>query len=226
VILRLPDGLVGEVALRFVGPGAESNTVKFNVSRLLVFDGNSLTFGTDASSPDEAYPNQVVRTLQEEGVSCAAVNLGVPGQATPAMAAGAASKVDPLFRKGSSAILVAWEATNHMTNGATAQEAFDAFAQYCEARKEAGWKVVVLSVLPRDNPHQPDFESKRQQFNQLLREHWSEFADRLCDVGDDPEIGQEGDEYGPLYVNQVHLTDEGYGIVARYVHDAVVSLMR
>lgn len=184
---------------------------------LIVFDGNSLTVGQGATAGND-YPSQVTALISTPHTY---YNFGVGAQTTTDMVADAASQIDSLYNADLPInIVVAWEITNEIYYGTTAQAAYDNFVAYCQARKAAGFKVVALTVLPRSNAGTPaDFEDKRQSANSLIRANWGTFADALADVAADSRIGDAGDELDTTYYNadQVHMTDAGYGIIAATV---------
>ena len=145
------------------------------------------------------------------------------------MAADAAVEVDPLVsRADGPAVLVVWEGTNDLAYGTDppldAAQAYRHLAAYCRARREAGYEVVLLTVLPRAGSE--TFSAARNELNARLREGWPRFADALADVAADPSIGPSGAELDERYYRDtVHLTPEGYGIVAGYVARAVEPLL-
>jgi len=193
-------------------------------SYLLAFDGNSLTSGT-GSSGGQTYPKQTYDLL---GIPWAYVNYGVPSQTTTDMASDAATQIDTTINTNfNKNILVAWEITNDLYFGANATTAYNNFVSYCQARKAAGWKVIVLTVLPRSNVGTPgDFEASRSTVNTSIRSNWSTFASALADVAADSRIGDANDELDTTYYpDKVHLNNDGYAIVAGIVKNAIDSLL-
>lgn len=192
----------------------------------VVFDGNSLTRGDSASTFEHFYPTQ---TMNQIGCAWEFTNVAMNGITTGYMQERAPTIVDPLLRPGVSNILVAWEGTNDMAIAggfATSVEAFNHLKTYCLARQAAGWKVIVLTVLPRSGLFiQPDFETNRQSLNALLRQHWREFADGFADVASDPNIGCTGCDLSPFYAaDHIHLLDAGNAIVAGYVKPSILAI--
>jgi lysophospholipase L1-like esterase len=188
----------------------------------VVFDGNSLTAGHGAS-PGKSYPEQV-QLLLPRGYSV--INVGVPAQTTSHMMADAATHVDALIQSSARNILVAWEATNDLYFGASADDAYQRLGHYCRDRRNAGFRVIVLTLLPRSEQGTPDdFETSREAVNQRIRADWPTFADAIVDVAAIPELGRAGDELNPrYYADRVHLTDAGYAIIARSVAKAIREL--
>lgn len=212
----------------------------------LVWDGNSLVIG-QGSSAGYDMPNQAtnyIDTLINGYVGATYItadsdssNLGVGGQTTGAMIADGVAQVDALFNSTPNAyrdqIVVCWEGTNDLWLGSgsggvdTPQDAYDNLSDYCLARRTAGFKVVVGTILPRQNTGTPsDFETKRRELNEMLRTGWPDFADALADVAAHPALGQVDSPLDTTYYNadKVHLTNTGYGAAARIFVDAIRSV--
>lgn len=184
----------------------------------IVFDGDSL-------STYDMYPTQLMAQLGE-GWSCR--DVAVPGQDTDMMNADAATQVDPLW-DGSQPlnIVCVWCGTNN--GGYLGFATYVAIRSYCLARRAAGFKTVVFTILPRSDTFAPGDEVRwtagRLDFNVLLRANWTSFADNLADVAADPRIGDDGDsEDSVYYVDKVHLTTAGNAIVAGIVQAAVLGI--
>ena len=122
---------------------------------------------------------------------------------------------------------VVWAGTNDITlGGLSATIAYNALVTYCQARRAVGWKVIVLTMLPRQENTDTTFEAKKVSFNANVVANWTTFADGLADVAADSRIGDAGDDADTTYYDpdRVHLNDTGYGVVAGIVKDALVTL--
>jgi lysophospholipase L1-like esterase len=206
-----------------LGPSAAASPARA-AGDLVVFDGCSLVMDTGLGEAD-MMPAQVAALLQP---GLESVNLGVPGQTTQMMLADAAAQVDPLAEGRGDPVLVVWEGTNDLMYGTDppfdAEAAYRHLASYCRARRRAGYRVVVLTVLPREGS--AEFEAARTELNAGLRAAWRSFADGLADVAADEVIGRAGAEFDEVYYRDtVHLTPAGYGVVARRVAEAVRDLL-
>ncbi len=121
---------------------------------------------------------------------------------------------------GTRNVLVVWAGTNDLGIGAEPTAAHEELRAYTAARRVAGWTVVVITSLPRTFLGDvPDYEARRQAFNEIVRSQWPGYADLLIDIGSDPELGVAGAQddprwYGP---DHTHLTDEGRRAVAARV---------
>lgn len=187
----------------------------------IICDGNSLTFG-NGSTAGHDYPT-VVGTLVTGAVI---TNKGVGGQTTAAMIADASTDIDPLF--AAAAWVVCWEGTNDLFFGASAATAYSNLFSYCTSRRAVGFKVCIVTLLPRSDASTPgSFESDRQTVNTSLRMNRLSFADCIADVGGDPRIGDAGDQDDLTYYDgsHVHLNNAGYVIVATSVANAINSVL-
>jgi lysophospholipase L1-like esterase len=148
----------------------------------------------------------------------------VGGKTTAQMISGGAATVDTRQDSWNPRNwLIAWEGTNQLPVS-TAEESYDLLVQYCQERRAAGAnKIIVGTMLPADGRS----EVERQEYNDLIRTNWDSFADAFADVGDDPTIGQTGDNLNLTYYNadKVHMTDAGYAIVAGIFEDAIETLL-
>lgn len=111
-----------------------------------------------------------------------------------------------------------------MRAGVTAASVYDALRSYCLQRRSAGFKVVVLSILPSGRPEA--FEAARLAFNAMLRDTWSSFADGLADVAADSRIGDAGDQYDSLFylTDELHLTAAGQAVMASVTAPVLTGL--
>jgi hypothetical protein len=191
---------------------------------LFVGDGNSLTFGTGAGAGFD-YVKQLVALL---GATWNSWNFGVPGQTTTQMSSDAATQIDPILQDGNTKhILGAWEITNELSASVAVATAYANFVAYCQARKAAGWKVIAFTVLPRSDAGLPGgFETARQSANTSIRANWPTFADALCDVAAQANIGPAGSETNVAFYagDNIHLNANGYAIVAGLARTAVTSI--
>lgn len=183
--------------------------------------------------PDVTYPNQVAALI---GGGFAATNIGVGGQTCLQMASDAASQINPLFAPHlQKTLVVCWGGTNDLYFGASAAITYQRIVDYCRILRPVGWRIIVLSILPRSNVGTPaGFETSRQSVNNSLLADFSSstiytnvyagapYADYLVHVGGDSTIGDSGDENNTTYyLDKVHLTSAGYAIVADYVRNAI-----
>jgi lysophospholipase L1-like esterase len=191
----------------------------------LIADGDSLTAGFGVGAGLD-YVSQLQNRAGGRWASF--VNLGVSAQTLSDMLADAVSDVDAkLDGSKSRNLVVCWGGTNDMFFGASGATAYGRLVSYCTGRRAAGFKVVVLTALPRNDAGVPaDFATQRATFNTSIRSNWATFADALADIAADSRIGDDGDYADATYYNadQVHLTAARYALVAVLVRPGVESL--
>ena len=189
----------------------------------IVFDGDSLTAGSNAHNP---YPSQLMAAWPRR---IPWVNLGIGGQPLSHMLNNAPQNVDPLYRDGEGQeVVVIWGGTNDIALWNHAgDEVYSDLREYAEGRHQRGYRVVVLTMLPRSDSYAPpDFEARRQAVNEKIRAGWEGFADLLVDVAADQRIGRQGAERDMVYYTSdlVHLNDTGHGVVANLVRTGLRKL--
>ena len=193
---------------------------------LIVFVGSSTTIGFGIP-PTDNYPAQTIALLAPAKYD--AVNLGVNGRPASTMISLAAKNIDPLYAASRSKnVVVMWGGGNDLDQGASAEEAYANIVTFCQARRSVGFKVVVLTLLPRTGyvREGTDYEANRGVINTSIRKNLASFADALADIGANPIIGAAGaqanlDYYQP---DGTHPTRKGYSIVAGIVKDAILTL--
>jgi lysophospholipase L1-like esterase len=201
----------------------------------IVCDGNSLTAGVGAGA-GESYPEQMLTLYGTTNMTVK--DYGVGGQTTRDMIADADTEIDPQFNSERvDNILVAWEilndwavstGTDSQTPTVASQLTVDRLWEYCDARKAAGWKVVILTVLPANySVGQVLFDAQRATVNTRIREEWHLHADAMADVADDPDIGVSEAYLNPAFFDEdeVHLNAAGYAKVAAIVKTAIDTLI-
>src|SRR5712692_7390936 len=209
------------VLIAVVHQGGQGGDAALSRSYEILCDGNSLTDGAGALSAANSYPRQLDRFLTTLGAKVLVQDLGVSSQTTLDMLAKAHTQIDPLFNpKFNVNVVVAWEGTNQLYFGATGQQAYQSLVQYCVGRRAAGFRVLILTLLPRGNSSVA-FETDRNFVNTALRTNWPQFADGLVDVAADTRF-QDVTNRTYYSWDQVHLNDTGYQIVAQQVGAAVL----
>lgn len=201
----------------------------------IVADGNSLALGglatafwavgdgvagsSDGSISPRAYDLQVVART---------------GLTTPTMASTAAALVDPLLDTNypaSKRICIVWEISNHLANPTTtAEDAYNAIKAYCQARQLAGWKVLLVTCLPRsDAGLRSDFNELRAIVNDniMINAETEGWADAVAPLHADESIGYDGasDNPGVYNADCFHLNGTGHEYAAPYIAAALSFIM-
>jgi len=186
----------------------------------LIFIGNSLSYGTDASqvtSPQVSASDTNAEgvALNDLGSGWQALDLAVPGSTTQEMISSwDGNNEQSFFAAGvTNKIVIPWEASNALDSfagadvtGANTPDQVEAYAQMIYDKTEVfsqqleaqGDVVLALTILPRDQPgmnadEAAEQEEARQDYNNLVKAGWQSWASGLVDVGDDPTIGQYSD---------------------------------
>lgn len=225
-------------------------TSTFNFTNAnLVFDGNSWTdygapcFPGESYGSGDKYPIQL-GALSPWSSNGATIKLrATSGQTTGQMISGGACAMDGSGTRGTAAayvdsqlsgvnpnILVAWEVGNDLFFNGNTTDAYDRIVSYCTARRAAGWKVVVGTALYRVFGAGPTpagdswtvYNGKIDTVNNNIRANWSTFADALADIGGRSEFS---DPTSTVYfIDGVHPTGTGRGIVASVVSSAILTI--
>lgn len=185
----------------------------------LVIDGNSLfNFLLQPAN------SSVYATLGATDRS--KTNLAVSGQTSAQMLADGILQVDPLYRPDR--ILIAWELTNSLYFGASVAQAQTDFENYCSARKGAGWKIVVLTTLPRNQvPTVGTIEQYNVNLNSVnawLKANYKRFADAVVDVRLIPQLLNPSNS--SIFYDGIHLSTLGYSHLIPAVNAGIRRVKR
>jgi len=178
----------------------------------VVYDGNSISAGGALG----AIPfSDIIDGL--ETVKVPYVNQAVSGKTTSQLIVDAPTKVDPLFDSTLvNNILVGWEGTN--------EPAYTNLPTYYSARQAVGWENIAVTVLPNtENPS----EVVRQATNASLRANYTTYAQALVDMGNDPVMGQAGQNSNTTYYNPdgTHQNTVGETVIANRIWPAIDALI-
>jgi len=193
----------------------------------ITFKGDSLTLGSNASSGQSTttgpvYPGVVMTALQGASSFYGSINLGVGSQRLDTMLGNAASEMLPQFDSAYDLNIASIMAcsndiggTDDLThNGArSAATCYADLITYCNILKSYGFYVVVGTIPPAGfSGWITNFNTVRDQYNELVRNGWRGFAHALFDYAQDSRIGWDGREFIATYYEQgasVHFTDSG-----------------
>ncbi len=189
----------------------------------LVFDGDSQSVnGIGVASVTEygdTFPALVTSGIDPRSTI---FNTSVGGRTIETMILDAAN-VDSLLIPASRNVLVAWAGTNDLYFGATAETTYGRIVAYHNARRTAGWKTVVYTVLSRTNPGTPvGYEAARISVNNSIRANWATFADALCDIALDTRLQTPGDTI--YFSDSVHCTLTGRRVVSGLTKRALAKV--
>ena len=187
-------------------------------------DGDSITNGQGLNELGQRYPSQAEVPLS---INDSFANVAVNGATSANVIGHLSTAVTPQ--------LTSWASTNgpviytlmigadDIFNGVTPATVYSNIQSICSTVTAVGsTKFVIFTVLPASTVN----ETNRQSLNTLIRNGGS-CSMTVADVGNDPTIGQAGDDTNTTYyqADQVHPTAAGQQIVAlKYMLPALQSL--
>jgi len=178
---------------------------------IVVWDGGSIIGGYKAS-PGMEFPAQTLRLVPHPVTSLASWSRAAP---LADMLAQAPLEVDARYRAEADAdVCVAMGGGGDLSLGREPALVHDDLAAYCLGRRAAGFRVVVLTLLPRREP--VEFEAARHTFNEQVRANWASYADGLADIAADDRVGEPFDCLDLTYYqpDALHPNDAGYAVMA------------
>lgn len=193
-----------------IGDGGDS---PFFARGVLVWEGGSIIAGAGATRGMEL----TRQTLALMDHTCRSFKSTSNSRKVEDMIAQAPANVDTRNDPDADAdICIVMAGGGDFAGGGDPEAVYDGLRTYCAARRAAGFKVVVLTLLPRSD--RPGFNAARNTYNAELREHWASFADGFADVAEDPRIGADGANLDPAYFSDgMHPTSAGYAVMAAAV---------
>jgi hypothetical protein len=116
-------------------------------------------------------------------------------------------------------------------DAANATTVYNDLVTWCGLARATGYKVVICTILPRNNSFTggqtvTSFEASRLLLNAQIVANWATFADGLADYGGDPYIGQLANVTDLTWMNgNLHPKSRGHAIMSGYVVSAVNGLV-
>ncbi len=195
-------------------------------SAVIVCDGNSLTFGFQSSDPPtKSYP----ALLDADAYFSTATiyNKGVSAQETQDMIDDAVTDVDALYSGSVPSVLVAWEVGNDIYYNGSVNDAMTRFWSYCDSRRAAGWKVIVVNCPPRDQSttfgdNSAQYNTKLTAANLRIKDEWYAHADGYVDIAGDSRF--QGYNLTYYDADKIHYNDTGYAVVKDLIKSALLQL--
>lgn len=178
---------------------------------VLAWDGGSV-IGSTYASPGFEYASQTTSLLPHP---CQNYISWSPNALIAAMLAEAPLEVDAHYRADADAnICLVMAGGGDIKAGGDVSAVYADLQRYCLERRAAGFRVLVVTLLPRTSP--AHFEQDRLALNALVRDNWTTFADGLVDVAADSRIGDAMDNLDLKYYRPdgEHLTDAGCAVMA------------
>lgn len=108
------------------------------------------------------------------------------------------------------------------SDAAAASAYASALAAYCDARRAAGFKVVVCTILPRTNA---THNTRRALVNAQIVTWAGTHADAICDFAADATMGPDAAASNTTYYSDgLHPTVTGYGLLEAIIRPALNGL--
>lgn len=112
-------------------------------------------------------------------------------------------------------------AANDLLSSGTAQFLID-LAAWCDARRAAGWKVILCTILPRTTA---SFNTARNTANTTIRTWAGTHADAICDFAAEATMGPDAAASDTTYYSDgIHPTDAGQILLEPVMRAAVDAL--
>ena len=141
----------------------------------------------------------------------------VTSSAVATAVARVSNHVAPRYKPGALNIMCLNIGTNNTTTGLeTAAETLDLVRAYCLTLKGLGFKVIIATQIARNDSE----GTLRDEYNDLLRAQYTQFADALADPAADPILLNFGNT---TYFNGdgIHLNETGTGVLATHFNAAI-----
>lgn len=189
-----------------------------------VFDGDSQTTGIAEAEPTALYTDSV---LLAQSKPFRAYNIGIYGQGLLQASADGQTQADPLFVAGKKNVMVIWLGTNDLWADSSAGAlALSRLKTRCQQARAAGFKVIVIPMMPRADSGQTTYEIARVAFNSAV-ENDPSFYDARVSVADIPALfapsAQENTTY--FYADKIHLSSFGYRTIAGAVIPLISAIV-
>lgn len=196
---------------------------------LIVFHGDSITFGFSASGPSTTYPS-VTRSLLGSS-SWMTDNQGVSGRTIQTIAGLIGTALSDVKRTGTPRnVVCVLGGVNDASAGRSTSQILADIESACLAARSAGFTVLVGTLLDCTGfltfpGGYSGFATDRATINASIRSNYLTYADAVMDFAADSRIGANGAADSATYfADKLHPTDAGNAIMAEIAADAVRSL--
>lgn len=197
-------------------------------SNLCIFTGSSITQGVGTTA---GYAYRVLSNLTTRFY---AANMGVASTTLAALNS-EASFVDAFLTTNSGIlpqgkkILCVDSGSNdiYFNTWGSVSAYLAAYQSFLTARKAAGWKIVVNTILSRGDPGTPGtFDADRATINAAFRSWVGTYVDAVADWASDATIGVNGawSNATNFQADHVHPTDAGHTLLEPYHRAAINGL--
>lgn len=179
-----------------------------------VFDGDSITAGQGITTP---WPSLLNLMSTTSNLAWNIYNQGLTGEpignllgTSNGFLVNGDYAVDLGYRFSAQRnTVVFWGGTNDVFGSSSpAPQTYANLKQYCLARKAAGWRVGVVTMISRVNA---TGDAAKDFLDGYIRQNWPTFADYLIDIGGTTQIGADGSFANTTYfqVDATHPNQNG-----------------
>ncbi|MDD5476674.1 MAG: SGNH/GDSL hydrolase family protein [Candidatus Omnitrophica bacterium] len=185
----------------------------------IAYVGDSLTLGYGGNHPYDYY----IKLPGWNGQTITSLTIAVAGFQISDMYHSSDDKLNSIYNYDSGLnIVVIWGGTNDLWYGVTPAQAYSYLREFCQRQRRLGWKVLVMTMVSRIN-----IDSQKNQYNVLIRNNWTKFADGIIDIARDINIGADGAYSNKVYFNAdgIHLTDAGYAIIGSIAQTTITDFV-
>ena len=188
---------------------------KTQINGNLVFDGDSITEGADASQF-----NNWPRLVENLNIRPSKFfNVAKSGGTTATQIASISKWDSKVFDSTAPYNIVnIFMGTNDLGAGATGAAIYSNLETYIADVVSSGYDFILYTTLPRSSFIDNSKETERQAYNALIRENWMSLgALTLVDFDEEGFIGLESTVQNAAYYSDgTHPTDLGYSIISGY----------
>ena len=190
-----------------------------------------------SSSPgdgDSIYNGLINQAYQNMPLGWVGFDASLSGRLLSDMAANVGTRITPLIdlkRPRNAAMLFGGtndvnSATSSATAATVAASALTNITTWTRAVHAAGGKAIVGTLFPRSASTSDPIEMARLSINSSLRSSPATYGvDVLADMGNDPSMGQTGQEVPQTYFSDgLHPVAAGYTVGGRYFAQALATL--
>ncbi len=186
-------------------------------------EGDSLTEGYPITFNELSYPAKLTAQLGRKWIYR---NAATRAEQTSNMLLQGDSQIDQNrneWRARDITVLLA--GTNDLFQGVSTATLKANLKAWCELRRSRGFKVIIGTIMVAGGNDVPgDYEAKRVEINQWLRDNYQTFADRLVDFAADPRLDDYNDATYFYSGDFVHMTAAGNEAMAELVKAQIDAL--
>lgn len=191
---------------------ATTRGVSYTATNFLGFAGDSISTGSIAPQNKD--------WIYQSGLGGLQFNVSIGGQTLATIASD--NRLSAYYDGTKRCVAVVFAGTNDIAlNGRTGAQVEADLNTYCTTLRSQGWKVVVVTMLPRSG-----LETQRQAYNNAIRANASGYSDAVADV-ETLSMGAANANTDTTWydADQIHPNTTGHGFLAGLIGPLVQALM-